>query len=79
MISRPNGSILHRPVVARRAIIMRSYLKALENGDKNVYFIDGPTLVQYAKNDCSVDGTHPNDLGFYSMATVLLEQLKKIL
>ena len=62
----------------KRAIVRQTYENALTNGDKNVYYIDGPTLMQYAENDCSVDGAHPNDLGFYSMARVLLEQLKKI-
>ncbi len=80
MISRPNGSILHRAVYARRAIIMRSYLKALENGDTNVYFIDGNAFFYGGDRDsCTVDGTHPNDLGFQRMGKVIGEILKTAL
>lgn len=78
MLTRPKFR-LNAEEIEKRAIVKQTYENALAKGDKNVYFIDGHTLMQYAKNDCSVDGAHPNDLGFYSMATVLLEQLKKIL
>lgn len=60
-------------------VIRKTYTAALAAGDKNVYLIEGPALMRYAKNDCSVDGAHPNDLGFYSMAKVLLKQLKTII
>ena len=62
----------------RLEIIKKTYTDALAAGDRNVYFIDGKTLMQYAKNDGTVDGCHPNDLGFYSMAKVLLRQLKPL-
>ncbi len=78
MLTRPKFR-LNAEEEEKRAIVKETYDKAVAAGDKNVYYIDGPTLMQYAKNDCSVDGAHPNDLGFYSMATVLLEQLRKIL
>ena len=78
MLTRPKFR-LNAEELEKRAIVKETYDKAVADGDRNVYFIDGPTLMQYAKNDCSVDGAHPNDLGFCSMATVLLEQLKRIL
>ncbi|MBQ3551401.1 MAG: SGNH/GDSL hydrolase family protein [Clostridia bacterium] len=56
----------------RREVIYKSYLKARENGDNNVYFIDGETL--FGKKDreiCTVEGIHPNDLGFYRIAKVI--------
>lgn len=62
----------------RRSVIYDTYLKALSLGDKNVYFIDGETL--FGKKDydsCTVDGTHPTDLGFYRIAQSLLPVLKK--
>ena len=77
MLTRPKFR-LNAEEKEKRSIVKQTYENALAKGDKNVYFIDGPTLMQYAENDCSVDGAHPNDLGFYSMAKVLLEQLKKI-
>ena len=54
---------------ARRAIIRRTYENALLAGDDNVTFIDGAQLFKGDLWDsCTVDGTHPNDLGFYRMA-----------
>lgn len=63
----------------RLKLIKATYDKAVENGDKNVYFIDGPELMAIAKDDGTVDGCHPNDLGFYSMAAAVTKVLKTIL
>ena len=52
-----------------RDLIKGSYEKACRSGDKNVYFLDGETL--FGENDreiCTVEGIHPNDLGFYRIA-----------
>lgn len=50
--------------------LIRSYFeRARGEGDANVYFIDGAELFEGEEWDaCTVDGTHPNDLGFYRMA-----------
>ncbi len=64
----------------RLRIIKRTYKTAIELGDKNVYFLDGRKL--YGKKDrenCTVDGSHPNDLGFYRMAIALNKILKPLL
>lgn len=54
---------------ARRQVVMESYIKARENGDENVYFIDGSMFFAGDEFDAhTVDGCHPNDLGFYRMA-----------
>ena len=65
----------------RAAIIKKTYDDAVAAGDKNVYFIDGKTLMKYAKHDGYADfiGCHPNDLGYYSMAQVLIPLLKKLI
>jgi len=56
----------------RRDIIYRTYSNALNSGDKNVKFIDGACLFKGTNPDaCTVDGTHPNDLGFMRMAEVI--------
>ena len=78
MLSRPKYT-LNDEEKERLAIIRRTYENALAKGDQNVYFIDGPTLMQYAKNEGTVDGCHPTDYGFYSMAETLLSLLKTIL
>ena len=63
----------------RLAIIRKTYTDAVAAGDKNTYFIDGPALMKYAKNDGTVDNCHPNDLGFHSMAKALIPLLKQLL
>ena len=63
----------------RMEIVKATYDAAMAEGDRNVYFMDGPTLMKYAKNEGTVDNCHPNDLGFYSMAKTLVKSLKPIL
>ena len=61
----------------RTGIIKDTYKKALADGDKNIRFIDGAEL--FAGDDegeCTVDGTHPNDLGFKKFADRLEKDLK---
>ena len=55
----------------RLAVIRTTCKNALAAEDTHVYFMDGPTLMATAENEGTVDGTHPNDLGFYSMANAL--------
>lgn len=78
ILSRPKYK-LDKVEKDRLNVIKNTYKTALAAGDRNVYFIDGPTLMKYAKNDGTVDNCHPNDLGFYSIAKVLTKRLKPIL
>ena len=65
---------------ARREIIRRTWQNAVAAGDRNVYFIDGETLFGRKMHDaCTVDGCHPNDLGFYRMYKHVLPVLKAAL
>jgi lysophospholipase L1-like esterase len=51
----------------------------LISGDKNVYFIDGETLWGEDHWDlCTMDRTHPNDLGHFKMAQAILPTIKEI-
>ena len=64
----------------RREIIFQTYKNAVDAGDKNVYFIDGESY--FGATDrycCSIDGIHPNDLGFYRMAQVIEPKIREIL
>ena len=66
-------------VAARREVLKETYSKARENGDKNVYFIDGETLFGPRDREiCTVEGIHPNDLGFYRMAEKIYETFGQI-
>jgi lysophospholipase L1-like esterase len=65
---------------ARRDIIRKTYETARAEGDRNVYFVDGETLFGTHNRDaCTVDGCHPNDLGFMRMAKGILPVLQTAL
>lgn len=70
MMSRPKF-YLDSHEEKRLEIIKKTYDNAVAGGDKNVYFIDGRDLCKICKNEGTVDGCHPTDLGFFSMAQVL--------
>ena len=64
----------------RRCVVMESYRKALDTGDRNVYFIDGASFFTGEERDaCTMDGTHPNDLGMYRIAQGMVHTLRRIL
>lgn len=66
--------------IKRREVVENTYKKALAEGDKNIFFIGGENLFDGDSPDgATVDGTHPNDLGFYRMANVIEKTLKQIL
>lgn len=77
LLSRPQHR-LDEEAKGRLAIIQKTYAEAVQKGDKNVYLIEGNKLMSYAKDEGTVDGCHPNDLGFYSMAKALKKVLKQI-
>lgn len=62
---------------ARRAVIKKTYDKAIAAGDRNVYFVDGNEIYKaVGVGLCTVDDTHPNDLGFWCMANAYGKVLK---
>ena len=74
-VSRPTF-VRSQDTKERFEVIRQTYLYAKSMGDDNVYLIDGrefypPSLREH----CSVDGVHPNDLGFYFMAKRIHEEL----
>lgn len=64
----------------RREIIRTTYKNAVQNGDRNVYFIDSEYFFpDEIKSLCTTDDTHPNDFGFFMMAKNIYPVLSKIL
>ncbi len=64
----------------RREVIRSTYEKLLAEGDRNIYFLDGQTVFAIHGGDsCTVDGTHPTDLGFMCMADAVEPFLRKML
>ena len=78
MCTRPKWYLTEEEV-ERRSIVEETYRNALANGDRNVYFVDGRQLMALCGNEGTVDGCHPTDYGFYSMAQAIGEVLEKVL
>ncbi len=77
MMSRPRFYLIDDEE-KRREVIERTYKNAVLSGDKNVYFIDGKALTELCGNEGTVDGVHPTDFGFASMAEALCKVIEKI-
>lgn len=64
----------------RREIIRETYERATAAGDRNVYFLDGPSMMGEEPGDNgTVDGTHPTDSGFLCMANAIEPVLRTML
>lgn len=81
VIMMTSPSILKNRAVAdrRKEIIRTTYLNALNSGDKNVYYLDGEEIMAPCGLDGTVEGIHPNDIGFYFMAKAVGDLIEKIL
>jgi lysophospholipase L1-like esterase len=80
MISRPNIATNPTEFAERRDVVINTYRHAKKLGDRNVYYIDGESffLGKY-ENECTMDGVHPNDLGFTLMADGIESEIRRAL
>ena len=76
-ISRPNFKGTEEDKL-REGVVCGTYERAKAQGDNNVYFLAGKTLFGPDRENCTVDGCHPNDLGFYRMAKKIYAKMKDI-
>lgn len=53
--------------------------KLQQAGDDNLFFCDGAELLGADYQDCTVDGIHPSDLGYYRMAEGIKSELARLL
>ncbi len=80
IITRPNYFSDPKNNDKRNVVFRATYDYAKEQGDKNVWYIDGKTLFDGEfYHNCTKDGCHPNDIGFYRMAQVIGKELADIL
>ena len=63
----------------RKEVVRETYNSAIKDGDKNIYFIEGDKMYDiFGGMSGTVDGCHPNDLGFMCMAHHVIEKMKDI-
>jgi len=75
----PNYSESPKYYSQRAKIIKETYIQAIANGDKNVYFLSGKSIIPPSISESTtVDTCHPTDLGFYYMAKAVFKIVKKI-
>ena len=80
MFPKPNDEPNKKIFKLRKEVIRKTYINAISNEDKNVYYIDYSTLYKgFWGKSHTIDGCHPNDLGFYLMAKEIKPILSKIL
>ena len=80
LVTRPTSEPTLPAVIGRRSVVMDTYLRALAEGDEKVLFVDGFELLDDEdRMDCTVDGTHPNDYGFFRMAKTIGSAVQRAL
>ena len=79
-ISKPDYRQNAKQNFSRREVVKKTYLESINEGDKLTAFIDGEILFGTEDYDaCTVDGCHPNDLGFYRMAKNICPYIKEFI
>ncbi|OUS69139.1 hypothetical protein B1748_31990 [Paenibacillus sp. MY03] len=64
----------------RRLIQIENVERRRKEGDHNIHFVDGLKLLgNDSAEECTVDGTHPTDLGFLRIAQSLAPVIKSLL
>ncbi|AGC69331.1 hypothetical protein Cst_c23710 [Thermoclostridium stercorarium subsp. stercorarium DSM 8532] len=80
MMSRPDFDRDPKDSIERRNIIYQTYINAKKSGDNNVYFVDGMQFFgPVGRSECTIDGCHPNALGFMRMAETLYPLMSHLL
>ena len=60
-------------------LFQENLVKKLRESDKHIYYINGLYLLGEKYDEYTIDSVHPNDLGFYVLASNLKIELEKIL
>lgn len=70
---------LRREQEAKREVVRRAYEARRADGDPAIHLVEGECLLRAAGGEGQVDGIHPNDLGFLSMADALGAKIRSLL
>jgi lysophospholipase L1-like esterase len=75
----PPGSTAYKELMSRRDFQKNLVDKRRSTGDENIYFLDGSEVLGDDYDECTVDGSHPTDLGSARIADALLPAIEEIL
>jgi lysophospholipase L1-like esterase len=75
----PVGSPADKTLMTRRDFQRNLVEERRIGGDKNIYFLDGSSILGDDYDECTVDGSHPTDLGSARIADALLSAIEDIL
>ena len=84
VVSRPiPARVLHvtdraGTIEAARVVQAETVARRRADGDANLHFLDGANLLGEDFEECTVDGAHPTDLGFYRMAKALCPVVRQL-
>lgn len=79
-VTRSDFDVNYGESVKRRRAIEDTYYRAREEGDRNVFYIDGQGLYRGdLKEECTVDRSHPSDIGMALMADGIGQLIARIL
>jgi lysophospholipase L1-like esterase len=73
------GSPAHQLLMENRDFQRTLVEKRNTAGDYNIFFLDGSTVLGEDYSECTVDGSHPTDLGSMRIADALTEAINIIL
>lgn len=73
----------HEPSLEERRKLTKIHLDMVEKcrreGDHDIHFLDGSTLYGKDASECTVDGAHATDLGFYFLSRNMAQVIEEIL
>jgi lysophospholipase L1-like esterase len=80
LVGRPDFNPENVDCRRRQAIIRRTFENAVAAGDRRIYHLNNELLLGTQNRDaCTVDGCHPNDLGFMRMAEAIYPVVRQAL
>ena len=74
-----DGSESYKLLMSNRDFQKNLVQNKKNNGDENIYFLDGSKVLGDDYHECTVDGSHPSDLGSYRISNALFKTIKGIL
>jgi hypothetical protein len=73
------GSSAYRLLIQNRDFQKNLLVGRKEKGDINIYFLDSSYILGEGFFECTVDGSHPNDLDSSRIANALISTIEDIL